>query len=242
MAGRAAPTGRTAVCYGFRFGAKPSLARHREWIEPLPQLAASTWVVEASGYVAAAMVFLAFYTKTMLPLRYLAIGSNLAFIVYGALGQLNPVLFLHIALLPLNVLRLWQLKRLIADAAKASADDFSVDWLLPYMSRRRVRAGEYLFRVDDYADEIFYIVRGTVSLPEVGVERTAGDMIGEIGLFAPNRARIASARCETDCELLTISEEKVLNLYYQSPEFGIYLVRLITGRLVRKVDRLKQRR
>jgi hypothetical protein len=39
----------------------------------------------------------------------LAIAANLFFIGYGALGLLYPVLFLHLILLPLNVMRLVQL-------------------------------------------------------------------------------------------------------------------------------------
>lgn len=198
------------------------------------------FVIELSGYLAAALVFLTFYMKTMLPLRYIAIGSNVLFIAYAALAQLNPVLILHCVLLPLNIYRISQLKRLITNVTAAATGDFSIDWLLPYMHRRHMRAGEYLFRQGELADDMFYIVRGEISLPEVEVRRSAGHMIGEIGLFSPHRQRIASARCETDCELLTITGTKVLDLYYQNPDLGIYLIRLITGRLIQEVDRLKQ--
>ena len=199
-------------------------------------------MVEITGYLAAALVFLTFYTKTMLPLRYLAIVSNVAFIVYAALAQLAPILLLHIVLLPLNLYRLWQLRRLIADVARAAEEDLSLDWLLPYMSKRQAQAEEYLFHGGDYADGMFYITRGIVSLPEVGVERQVGQIIGEIGLFSPERRRITSARCETDCDFLFISDKEVLRLYHQNPKFGIYLLRLIVGRLVREVDRLKEHR
>jgi CRP/FNR family cyclic AMP-dependent transcriptional regulator len=40
------------------------------------------------------------------PLRCVAIASNLAFIAYGALADLGPVLVLHLLLLPVNVGRL----------------------------------------------------------------------------------------------------------------------------------------
>ncbi|HSI01693.1 MAG TPA: hypothetical protein VLA02_13905 [Reyranella sp.] len=35
---------------------------------------------EVFGYIASVLVFAAFYMKTMLPLRVVAIGSNIAFI------------------------------------------------------------------------------------------------------------------------------------------------------------------
>ena len=44
--------------------------------------------------------------RDMVALRCMAIASNLAFIAYGVLADLGPVLVLHLLLLPVNVLRL----------------------------------------------------------------------------------------------------------------------------------------
>jgi hypothetical protein len=41
-----------------------------------------------------------------------------------------------------------------------------------------------------------------------------------------------TAICETDGELGVIADEKVLQLYYQNPTFGFYLVKLVTHRLL----------
>ena len=57
------------------------------------------------GYLAAVLVALTFYMKTMVPLRVIGICSNCAFIAYGYLDDLYPVLILHFILLPLNSLR-----------------------------------------------------------------------------------------------------------------------------------------
>jgi hypothetical protein len=59
-----------------------------------------------SGYVASALVLLTFIAKDMRLLRTAAIFSNLAFITYGTLQWLPPVLVLHLLLLPLNMVRL----------------------------------------------------------------------------------------------------------------------------------------
>ena len=40
---------------------------------------------EIVGYLAAVLVFLTFYMKTMIPLRMIGICSNCMFIIYGAL-------------------------------------------------------------------------------------------------------------------------------------------------------------
>jgi len=47
------------------------------------------------GYLAAGLVFATFCTKRMVTLRALAITSNIAFIGYGYLGELWPILILH---------------------------------------------------------------------------------------------------------------------------------------------------
>ena len=66
---------------------------------------------EVVGYIASGLVLLTFMTKRMRPLRILAILSNFAFIGYGVLDDIAPVLSLHLILLPMNLFRLWQLER-----------------------------------------------------------------------------------------------------------------------------------
>jgi hypothetical protein len=58
---------------------------------------------ELVGYLASALVFATFYMKTMMPLRGVAIASNVAFISYGYVGGMAPILILHVALLSLNL-------------------------------------------------------------------------------------------------------------------------------------------
>jgi hypothetical protein len=58
------------------------------------------------GYAAAAAVLGTFLMRRMVPLRLLAILSNVLFVAYGYAEQIYPVLCLHIALLPINLQRL----------------------------------------------------------------------------------------------------------------------------------------
>lgn len=64
---------------------------------------------EIAGWVAAALTLLTFSMQSMLALRLVAITANFAFITYGMLAALAPVLFLHLLLLPCNIVRLAQL-------------------------------------------------------------------------------------------------------------------------------------
>ncbi|MCP4328467.1 MAG: cyclic nucleotide-binding domain-containing protein [Alphaproteobacteria bacterium] len=187
---------------------------------------------EAVGYLAAGLVFTTFCMKTMMPLRYVAITSNFAFITYGVVGGLYPILILHTILLPLNLYRLHEIRKTIRGVREAVDGDLNVQWLLPYMRKRRFAAGEVLFEKNDPAHEMFYVVSGTVRLDELGHDLGAGDLIGEIGLFAPDQMRMDSATCTTDGELLAISDQKVMELLYQNREFAFFLIRLVTGRLI----------
>jgi hypothetical protein len=68
-------------------------------------------LTDALGYVAAGLVFATFCAQRMALLRELAIASNVAFIGYGFLDGLWPILILHSAMLPINIRRYRQLSR-----------------------------------------------------------------------------------------------------------------------------------
>jgi CRP/FNR family cyclic AMP-dependent transcriptional regulator len=169
----------------------------------------------------------------MVPLRYCAIASNLAFATYGFLGEIYPVLVLHLLLLPLNIKRLLEIRQLISDIKRASTAGFSFEAMIPFMAKRTFRAGDVLFRQDSRATCLYLLCQGSVRLSEIGVTlRDKGSLIGEIGLFSPSHERTTSAICETDVVALTLTEDKVVQLYYQNPRFGFFLIRLVVQRLL----------
>ncbi len=181
---------------------------------------------EVAGYVASVLVFMTFYMKTMVPLRIVGILSNIAFITYGIIDGLLPILILHLSLFPLNIIRLHQLWRLMEKTRESAGGELSFESLLPFMSPKRLKAGELLFRKGDAAHEMFYICEGVIRLPELGKTIGKGETLGEIGLFSPEKTRTETAICETDCELLRMSEDRVMQLYNQNPRFGFHLIRV----------------
>ena len=64
--------------------------------------------VDWLGVVGSLLVFASFWMKSTVPLRLLALASNVLFIGYGYFAWLVPILVLHCALLPLNLVRLRQ--------------------------------------------------------------------------------------------------------------------------------------
>jgi hypothetical protein len=185
---------------------------------------------EIAGYLASVLVFATFYVRTMMPLRIIAIFSNVAFISYAALEGLVPVLLLHAFLLPVNISRLYEIKKLIESTRSSDAKDAPIDAIIPFMKQQHLKRGEMLFSKGDFASHMFYVVKGEVELVEIGRNVSDGAIIGEIGLFSPTRERTASARAATDCELLTIDDATLYQAYYQNPQLGFYLIRLIARR------------
>jgi CRP/FNR family cyclic AMP-dependent transcriptional regulator len=192
------------------------------------------WLVVAA-WVASLLVFSTFFMKTMIPLRIVGIASNVAFIAYallgltyGVFGRLYPILVLHVCLLPLNVIRLRQVRRLV-HAVRSASDEDALQALVPYMNTESHASGDVLFRRGDPADKLYVIQRGRVFFPEIGKHVAAGAMFGEVGLLAAPGTRSLTAVCEGECHLSTITKDKALELYYQNPTFGMFLIRLVSG-------------
>ena len=77
----------------------------------------------AIGFIASGLVLATFGMKDMVNLRIVAICSNIAFIIYGIVLDLPPVLILHVMLLPLNC---WRLMGLLKHRSAMTVDHRSV--------------------------------------------------------------------------------------------------------------------
>jgi CRP/FNR family cyclic AMP-dependent transcriptional regulator len=196
-----------------------------------------TALVEVFGYLASALVLATFTMRTMVPLRLVAMGSNVAFIVYAALGGLYPVLLLHAILLPLNLYRFLELRRLLDRVRTAAHTDLSLDWLHPFMKSVELRAGAVLFRKGDEADRLYVVLSGTIELAEIGVRLGPGEILGEVGMFSRERRRTQTAVCDGAAELLWIDELELKQLCHQQPAMAFYLLRLVTARLTENLSR-----
>ena len=197
--------------------------------------------VEALGYLGALLVLSAYSMKTMIPLRIIGLCANGIFIVYGYMAPAYPQLLLHGVLLPLNSLRLYQMLQLIGKIRTAAQGDLNMDWLKPFMSKRACKAGEILFRKGDLSSAMFYTVSGSYRLHEIEQDVGPGQVIGEVGLIAPDNKRTLTFECIEDGELLTISYEQVKQLYFQNPKFGFYFLQLISRRLFQDIARLQDK-
>lgn len=191
-----------------------------------------SYVPVVLGSIAAALALATVLMRSPLRLRQLAIASFTLFIVYAVWTRAWPIAAYFAILLAINVWRLRELRILTQKVQAALTGDLSMEWLRPFMTPRKFVAGEYIFRKGDPQTDVLYIVSGTVRLPEIEVTVAQGELLGEMAIFSPTMERSLSAVCVTDVESLHMPTDSVLKLYYQNPEFGLYLVRLITRRLL----------
>jgi hypothetical protein len=178
-------------------------------------------------------------TKTMVPLRSLAMAANCVLIVFFAATHAWLPLLVQAVALPLNSWRLYQMMVLIGNVREATRGNPSVDWLKPFMGERHFRKGDLLFAKGEAASEMFYTMTGRYVLVELGIEIQPGHVVGELAMLAPDNRRTATLECIEAGDVLSITYEQVEELYYQNPTFGFYFLRLATARLFDNVSRME---
>jgi CRP/FNR family transcriptional regulator, cyclic AMP receptor protein len=183
------------------------------------------------GIAAAAASLYAANSTTIIPLRIAAIVANALAMLYSLMNGAYPTFALNAVLLPLNAWRLHAMIRLVRDIDHATKGDMNVEWLLRYMRPKDFKAGEYLMQRGEYATRAFYIIKGEVEVVELNQNRGAGALLGEIGLFTPDGKRTMSIRAKTDVQAARLDYDQLKELYFQNPEFGFRLLRLIVARL-----------
>ncbi len=194
-------------------------------------------LINVIGYLAAILMFSTFYMKKMIPLRAVGISSNIAFIIFASATHVYPLLILHLCLLPLNTYRMVQMIRLVNNVREASKGEYSMDFLVPFMKKEVFKKGDTVFKKGDESGKMYFLQKGTIKLVEKNTLMTDGTVIGEIGIFSSNKQRTGTVICETDADIYTIPDSNVIELYYQNPKFGFYLVQMIIQRLLKDTDK-----
>jgi CRP/FNR family cyclic AMP-dependent transcriptional regulator len=175
----------------------------------------------------------------MIPLRIVGICNNLLSALFGMLAGVYPMLIQHLILLPINGWRLHQMLRLTRQVKAASLGDLNMDWLKPFSSTRRTFANEVIFHKGDAAKDMFFVALGRFRLVEMEIEIGAGHVVGELALVSPDGTRTQTLQCVEDGEIIVITYDQIMQLYYQNPEFGFYFLQLISKRLFENIARLE---
>jgi hypothetical protein len=190
--------------------------------------------------IAAVLTNIAAYSmRTMIPLRIVAISTNVLFIAYSIMGGVVPTLILHVILLPLNTYRLIQMQRLVRDVTEACSADLQFDWIRDFTTRRAFKAGEVLFQKGAPASEMFILLSGRCRLRDLAREFGAGDAIGELGLVTNNNVRTQTVECVEPADALVITYDELKRLCLQNPQFSFYFLKLATARLLNTISVLE---
>jgi CRP-like cAMP-binding protein len=178
-------------------------------------------------------------TQTMVPLRVSNMIGCAFFVGFGLLAGDVKTFLLYLLLLPINAIRLRQMLNLVKKARSATQGDTSMEWLKPFMTERKYRKGDVLFRKDEAANEMFMTVTGKFLVKEIDVELPPGRLMGELGFLSPDNRRTATVECTQDGHVLAITYEKLLEIYFQNPQFGYYFLILTSNRLLENIARLE---
>jgi hypothetical protein len=180
-----------------------------------------------------------FLMPTMVRLRVFGILSAVFFMAYGLLATAIPTFLMYLLLLPINSFRLFQIMKLVKKARIAAQGDLSVDWLKPFMDTRAYKKGDVLFHKGQKADEMFLITTGKFLVKEISVELLPGRLMGELGFVTPNNKRTQTVECIEDGAVMTITYDRLLEVYFDNPDFGYFFLRLSSDRLLQNMARME---
>ena len=188
--------------------------------------------------LAGAIFFVAtLLTQTMVPLRVANMIGCAFFAIFGALSGAITTFLLYLLMIPINAWRLRQMLALVKKARSAMQGDTSMEWLRPFMTQRNYRKGDVLMKKGDAANEMLLTVTGRFRVIEINVELPPGQLMGELGFLTPDNRRTATIECIEDGHVLTITYEKLLEIYFQTPQFGYYFLVLTSQRLLENLAR-----
>src|SRR5665213_3430604 len=196
-------------------------------------------VANACALIGAIFFVATLLTQTMVPLRVANMIGCAFFAVFGALTGTVTTFLLYLLMVPINAYRLRQMLVLVKKARSATQGDTSMEWLKPFMTERKFRKGDVLFKKGDAANEMFLTVTGMFLVTELGVELPPGRLMGELGFLSPDNRRTATVECTEAGHALTITYEKLLEIYFQNPQFGYYFLVLTSQRLLENIARLE---
>jgi len=102
----------------------------------------------------------------------------------------------------------------------------AIDRFLEHCHRRTYPTKTVIINAGDHSDELYFLVKGSVSVlieDDDGHEivlayLNSGDFFGEIGMFDEKRERSAWVRARTQCEVASISYDRLRSLTNGLPE------------------------
>ena len=194
-----------------------------------------TYLIDAFGWAATFASLLAFNSKVMVTLRAAAVFSCACMLIYSGFHHNWPSVATNGILLPVNVLRLREMRRLTREA-RDHPDGFA--FLQPFAHKADFPAGTILFRKGEEAKELYMLHEGTVEIQEYGAKIDGDALFGEMAMFTADRKRTATAVCVTPVKLWRLGYGDLEQLCMQNPGFSLHMARIIVRRYEENVRQL----
>jgi CRP-like cAMP-binding protein len=115
----------------------------------------------------------------------------------------------------------------------AELDDEEMAWVAGLATGFEVPAGFVLIEHGQPGSGMFIVTDGTVSieLPRGGIERGAGEFVGELTLLADGFTRTARVRAKTRVRGLAISRMAFAELLQREPRVAVKMLPVLAMRL-----------
>lgn len=198
-------------------------------------------IIEAIGWLAAALKLATFRVSSMIAMRLVAMASSVCFIAYAGFFHIWPLLAVELVLLPVTAYYLYEIvatRRLVTDMTDESEPDFSA--AMAYGKKRVIEAGNVIFSKGDPVDSLYYLAEGRVEVEDQNVIVTAGKIFGEMAFFNNSAVRMATVRCLEDTVVYELDEKRFARLEYEDPKFAMAVMRIVTKRLVANAAHMQE--
>lgn len=176
--------------------------------------------------------------RTVVALRFGAIGAATLALVYALFKDAVLVAGAQACLIAVNGARLFETHRLHAQVRTAREEAIDPRQFEEHFRSERHERGDTLFLKGNPGNYAYYVASGEISIPEVAAHVGPGEFFGEFSLFTDGGLRTASAVCRTDVELYRIDSDMLAATFRRKPDFAFALVRLIVQRMSRNNNRL----
>ena len=148
-------------------------------------------------------------TRTTVPLRVSNMISNVFFTAFGALAGDIRAFLVSLLLLPINAIRLRQMLGLVKKARNAVRGETSMEWLKPFMTQRKYRQGDMLWKKGNAANEMFVTVSGKFFVAEIGISFRPEVLWGNWAFSRP----ITSGRRRSPLRIWVIMSQPTYRIY-----------------------------
>src|SRR6516165_7460851 len=127
------------------------------------------------------------------------------------------------------------------------SDEQTIEQIAALCTKRRLVAGEVLFKKGDKVDALYGIRRGTIRIEtgtENGLRMTlnvlgSGDLFGEVALL-DDHVRTADAVAAEACELFVLRRNDFLRFIERNPHIMVQLMELLCQRIRWMSERMEE--